>query len=167
MNRELAQSGNSLIERREREDKLGQKGQTLWITGPSGSGKRELAYVLERRLFDEGKTVIVLDASNIRAGLSQELDFTPTDRAEHLRRVAHICNVLNNQGIITICAFRSPDEEIREQVKEIIGSDRYTLIYMGETSVVEPEEKYDIPTDADYTINIAQIENIEELIRRI
>lgn len=188
INRERAQEGKSLISVKEREERLGQKGQTLWITGLAGSGKKELAYILERRLFDEGKTVVVLDGSSVRAGLSNELDFTPADRAEHLRRVAHISRLLNEQGIITICAFRSPDESIRSQVKEIIGQERFTLIYMNETvesckerkpelykeaedgrinDIPGVDARYDVPTDADFTIRMDEIEAIEDLIRRI
>ncbi|MDO5572040.1 MAG: sulfate adenylyltransferase subunit CysN [Bacteroidales bacterium] len=188
IDRVKAQKGLSLISTKEREERLGQKGQTIWITGLAGSGKKELAYIIERRLFDEGKTVVVLDGSSVRSGLSQELDFTPADRAENLRRVAHISRLLNDQGIITICAFRSPDSSIREQVKEIIGKNRFTLIYMNETLDAcknrQPElyklaeegkkddipgidVKYDIPDDADYKINLSEINRIEDLIKRI
>ncbi len=188
INRELAQAGQSLISTKEREERLGQKGQTLWITGLAGSGKNELAYILERRLFDEGKTAVVFDGSSVRAGLSNELDFTPADRAEHLRRVAHMSRLLNEQGIITICAFRSPDESIRSQVKDIIGSERFTLIYMDDSldrckahkpalyqkaeeglivDVPGVDVHYDIPADADLCINRDKIEEIEDLIRRI
>ena len=38
--------------------------------------------------------------------------------------------MLNDQGIITICSFISPDENLRNQVAEIIGKDRFHLIYM-------------------------------------
>jgi len=44
--------------------------------------------------------------------------------------VAHISKLLNDQGIITICSFISPDENIRQQVVQIIGEDRFKLIYM-------------------------------------
>jgi adenylylsulfate kinase-like enzyme len=74
--------------------------------------------------------VVLLDGKSLRSGLSRELDFNPADRAEHLRRVAHIARILNDQGIITICSFASPDAGIREQVSEIIGADRFHLIYM-------------------------------------
>ena len=123
--------GQGLIKTAEYEKKYNQRGTTLWITGLHGSGKNNLAYTLERRLFDEGATVILIDGYTIRSGLSKELDFSPSDRAEHLRRVAHICRILNDQGIIAICSFISPDEETRNQVAEIIGEDRFTLIYMN------------------------------------
>ena len=78
-----------------------------------------------------GKIVVVLDGKTVRAGLNHELDYSPADRAEHLRRVAHIARLLNDQGIIVICSFISPKEDIRQQVKEIIGKDRFKLIYMN------------------------------------
>ncbi len=133
MDREKMSRGESLIPVEEREKRYGHKGHTIWITGLHGSGKRELAYTLEKKLFDEGKTVVVLDGITVRAGLSHELDFSNSDRAEHLRRVAHVCRMLNEQGVITICSFISPKAEIRSQVQEIIGEERYHVIYMDAT----------------------------------
>lgn len=132
MDREKMNRGESLVSTKEREERYNQKGQTIWITGLHGSGKRELAYTLEKALFDQGKTVVVFDGATVRAGLSHELDYSLADRAEHLRRVAHICKMLNDQGIITICAFISPSENIRKQVKEIIGEERFSLIFMDQ-----------------------------------
>jgi len=129
--REKIIRGEALISQKERETRLNQKGATIWITGLHGSGKNNLAYSLERKLFDEGATVVLMDGSTVRSGLSKELDYSPADRAEHLRRVAHVCNILNEQGIITICSFISPIEEIRKQIAEIIGKDRFHLIYMN------------------------------------
>jgi bifunctional enzyme CysN/CysC len=95
-----------------------------------GSGKNELAFSLEKKLFDNGATVVLLDGSSVRFGLNRELDFSPADRAENLRRVAHICKLLNDQGIITICSFISRNESLRKQVAEIIGKERFHLFYM-------------------------------------
>ena len=129
-NKSRIHRGECLIPDAQREKRYNQKGTTLWITGLHGSGKNELAFTLEKELFDAGATVVLLDGSSIRLGLSNELDFSPADRAEHLRRVAHISKLLNDQGIITICSFISPDENIRKQVVQIIGEDRFKLIYM-------------------------------------
>ena len=122
--------GESLIKTSEREKRYNQKGSTIWITGLHGSGKNELAYSLERQLFDMGATVVLLDGKSVRSGLSRELDFSPADRAEHLRRIAHISRLLNEQGIITICSFISPDESVRKQVARIIGEDTFQLIHL-------------------------------------
>jgi len=149
MDREKMNRGESLISRAERERRYGQQGHTIWITGMHGSGKRELAYSLEKRLFDEGKTVVVLDGITVRAGLSHELDFSNSDRAEHLRRVAHVCRMLNDQGIITICSFISPKAEIRKQVQEIIGEERFHLVYMDASLEYCKTHKPDLYQKAD------------------
>ncbi|MFA7489612.1 MAG: sulfate adenylyltransferase subunit CysN [Mariniphaga sp.] len=125
--------GKSLISLENRQKKLNQKGVTLWFTGLHGSGKNELAFSLEKELFDQGATAVLLDGSSIRPGLNRELDYTPADRAENLRRVAHIASILNDQGIITICSFISRNNHLREQLAEIIGKERFHLFYMKTT----------------------------------
>src|SRR5262249_1448685 len=45
----------------ERAERFSQKPATLLLTGLSGSGKSTIAYALERRLFDLGRTAMVLD----------------------------------------------------------------------------------------------------------
>ena len=128
--REHIVKSGSLVSQEQREKRYDQKAQTIWISGLHGSGKNELAYSLEKELFDMGKTVVLLDGKSVRSGLSKELDYSPEDRAEHHRRIAHICKLLNDQGIIVICSFISPDESVREKTKEIIGSDKYHLMYL-------------------------------------
>jgi len=122
--------GYSLISSKEREITYQQKGATIWITGLHASGKNEMAYILERRLFDRGVKTVLLDGSSIRTGLSRELDFSASDRAEHLRRVAEVCRLLNDQGLIVICCFISPRENIRRQIAEIVGAKRFYLIHV-------------------------------------
>jgi bifunctional enzyme CysN/CysC len=128
--KEKIRAGKSLIPEESRQKRLNQKGVTLWFTGLHGSGKNELAFSLEKKLFDSGAIVILLDGSSVRSGLNRELDYSPADRAENLRRVAHISKILNDQGIIVICSFISPGEELREQVTKIIGRERFHLFYM-------------------------------------
>jgi bifunctional enzyme CysN/CysC len=130
VDKQKIERGECLIKYGEREAFYNQKGETIWITGLHGSGKNQLAYTLEKRLFDDGATVVLLDGSTVRSGLSRELDHSMADRAEHLRRVAHVARILNDQGIITICSFISPDENLRSQVAEIIGEKRFHLVYM-------------------------------------
>ena len=146
---QIVKSG-SLISIEEREKRYDQKAQTIWITGLHGSGKNELAYSLEKELFEMGKIVVVLDGKSVRSGLNRELDYSPADRAEHLRRVAHIAKLLNDQGIIVICSFISPKESIRQQVKEIIGENRFKLVYMdADVEYCRKNDKYGLYKLAD------------------
>lgn len=142
--------GKLLIDAAIKQKRFNQKAHTLWITGLHGSGKNELAYTLYRELFNQGATPILLDGKSVRAGLSRELDYSPTDRAEHLRRVAHMCRLLNDQGMLVICSFVSPDQAVREQVAEIIGQDKFHLLYLDATlDFCKTNDQYGIYTQAD------------------
>ena len=143
-------NGELLIDPVQKEKRFNQKAHTLWITGLHGSGKNELAYTLYRELFQQGATIILLDGKSVRAGLSRELDYSPSDRAEHLRRVAHICKLLNDQGMLVICSFVSHDNAVREQIAEIIGPDKFHLIYMEATlDFCKSNDQYGIYEKAD------------------
>ena len=54
------------VSARERRERMGQSGATVWLTGLPGSGRWSLAYALERRLFDLGRTAHVADPSGER-----------------------------------------------------------------------------------------------------
>ena len=133
VDKEKIAQGKSLVVREDYIKKYNQKGETIWISGLHGSGKNELAFSLEKKLFENGAIAVLIDGSSVRSGLNRELDFTPADRAENLRRVAHICKLLNDQGIITICSFISRNASLRKQIAEIIGPDRFHLFYMDAT----------------------------------
>lgn len=128
--REMIAKGQALIKPEDYVARYNQRGETIWITGLHGSGKNELAFSLEKKLFEAGATVVLIDGSSVRSGLSRELDYSPADRAENLRRVAHVCKMLNDQGIIVIASFISRNESLRSQVAEIIGKERFHLCYM-------------------------------------
>lgn len=143
-------SGVGLITKSEYEKSYQQTGATIWITGLHGSGKNELAYTLQQNLFDMGAKVMLLDGKSVRSGLSRELDYSPTDRAEHMRRVAHMCKLMNDQGILVICSFLSPNESIREQVSEIIGKNNFHLIYLdADIQFCRDNDQYGIYEKAD------------------
>jgi bifunctional enzyme CysN/CysC len=115
----------------ERETRFGQRAVTLLLTGLTGSGKSEIAYTLERRLFDMGRSATVLYGQNMRQGLSRDLGFTADDRSENLRRSAEVAKILNDAGLICLCAFVAPHEAVRQKARQVIGPDRFVEIYLS------------------------------------
>jgi bifunctional enzyme CysN/CysC len=97
----------------------GHLGGILWFSGLSGSGKSTIAKLLQKRLFDKGYQVFVLDGDNIRKGLNRDLGFSPEDRTENLRRVGETAALFAKAGIIVISAFISPMREDRRMVRAI------------------------------------------------
>lgn len=149
VDKENIRQGKSLITEEQRQARSNQKGATLWFTGLHGSGKNELAFSLEKKLFEKGAIAVLLDGSSVRSGLNRELDYSPADRAENLRRVAHICKILNDQGIIVIASFISRNDSLRSQIAEIIGEERFHLFYMNASVDYCRNNKPDLYEKAD------------------
>lgn len=94
----------------ERQNRFGQKAATLLRTGLTGSGKSTIAYALERRLFADGRAVVVLDGQNMCRGVSKDLGFTAAERSENLRRSAEVAKLFNDAGLLVIGSFVAPEE---------------------------------------------------------
>ena len=117
-----------------REDKqrqLHQRGITVWFTGLSGSGKSTIAIALERRLSQIGIFSRILDGDNIRTGINRGLGFSEEDRKENIRRIAEVCKLFTETGIVTLAAFVSPTNELRNMAREIISADDFAEIYVA------------------------------------
>ena len=120
-----------MLQRNDREKLLGQKGIMLWFTGLSGSGKSTLAIALERELYNSGILCRILDGDNIRTGINNNLGFTETDLVENIRRIAEVAKLFVDCGVVTIAAFISPTEQIRQMAADIIGKDDFFEIYVN------------------------------------
>ncbi len=118
------------IESIERQTRLNQKGVTLWINGLPGAGKSSFAQNLERCLFDEGAVVAVFDGIILDSVLMDELSAGRDERGKNLHRVANLCRLMNNQGLITICAYATAEQKIRNHVRNIIGSEHFVEIFI-------------------------------------
>jgi bifunctional enzyme CysN/CysC len=121
---------SSKISTAQREDRFGQKGATVLIYGLTGSGKASIAYELEKRLWDAGRAVTVLYGPDMRQGLCRDLGFTADDRSENLRRSAEVAKILNDTGVITICAFVAPHDAVRQKAREVIGAERFLEVHL-------------------------------------
>lgn len=117
--------------REEKELHLGQHGLTIWFTGLSGSGKSTVAVALERELSSLGYMSRILDGDNIRSGINSDLGFSEADRRENIRRIAEVCKLFTDTGIITLAAFVSPTSALRKLAREIVGKEHFFEIYVS------------------------------------
>jgi len=115
----------------QRESLLEQRAVTIWFTGLSGSGKSSIAQELERRLFESGRHVYVLDGDNLRFGLNRDLGFSKADRTENIRRAAEVARLFNDAGTIVLVPVISPFRADRENARQIIGEDRFLEVYLS------------------------------------
>jgi bifunctional enzyme CysN/CysC len=100
------------------EDRLS-RGRTVWLTGLSGAGKSSVAMLVEQKLLEKGVPAYVLDGDNLRHGLNADLGFSMADRAENLRRLAHVATLLADSGQIVLVPAISPLAEHREMARKV------------------------------------------------
>lgn len=133
---------DKMLSRSAKEQLLGQKGLMVWFTGLSGSGKSTLAVALERELHQRGLLCRILDGDNIRSGINNNLGFSAADREENIRRIAEVGKLFVDTGIITLAAFISPDEKMRQTAASIIGNGDFLEVYVN--TPIEACEKRDV-----------------------
>lgn len=176
------------IGRVDRELLLNQSGKIIWFTGLSGSGKSTLANALEVALHQKGKKTFLLDGDVVRQGLNQDLGFSDQDRAENIRRIAHVAKLMMDAGLIVICAFISPFRAERRLARELAGNNKFIEVYL-DTPIQICEERdvkglykkarsgnlanlsglgsdYETPENPEITIDTSRT-SIEDAIRAI
>ena len=129
-----------MLSREDKEELLGQHSVMIWFTGLSGSGKSTIAIALERELHKRGLLCRILDGDNIRSGINNNLGFSPEDRVENIRRIAEVGKLFVDTGVITIAAFISPNNELREMASAIIGKADFLEVYVS-TPLAECERR--------------------------
>ena len=168
----------------ERAARFGQQPASVLFSGLSGAGKSTLAYAVERKLFDMGRAVYVLDGQNLRRDLNKGLPQDRAGRSENWRRAAQVAKQFNEAGMLTLAAFVAPDAEGREQAKAIIGAERLLTVYVqasplacrerdpqglyaaGGDNIPGESFAYDIPLDADLVVD-TQSTSVEEGVKAV
>jgi bifunctional enzyme CysN/CysC len=171
-----------------REKINGHKGQVLWLTGLSGSGKSTIANALEKELYAQGKKTYILDGDNVRHGLNKDLGFTDKDRIENIRRVAEVAKLMCDAGLIVITAFISPFRSEREMARSLFQENDFKEIYISTPLKIaekrDPkglykkarqgkipnftgiDSPYEIPTKPDLEINTSKT-TLQESVQKI
>lgn len=106
------------------------QGVCLWFTGLSGAGKSTTADVLTVLLLENGRQVTVLDGDVVRTHLSKGLGFSKEDRDTNIRRIGFVAAEIVRHGGVAICAAVSPYRATREDVRALVGKDRFVEIFV-------------------------------------
>jgi hypothetical protein len=89
----------------ERESRYGHRAVTVWL-----DASPDLAYAVERLLFDSGCQVAVVTAESAGG------------------RLVEIAQALNSAGVIAICAVQGSTPAEREKARAAIGSERFVPV---------------------------------------
>ncbi|WP_455387802.1 adenylyl-sulfate kinase [Petrachloros mirabilis] len=108
----------------------GIKGFTIWLTGLSGAGKSTLATCLAGALREREIQVELMDGDQFRSHLSKGLGFSKEDRDTNVRRIGHVCQLLNQHGIVAVVAAIAPYHDTRKEVREMCHG-RFVEVYLS------------------------------------
>jgi adenylyl-sulfate kinase len=122
---------------------LGQRGATVWLTGLPASGKSTIAAVLEELLIEQGRAAYRLDGDNLRHGLCRDLGFSAEDRAENMRRTAHVASLLADAGAVAVVALVSPYAAGRAEARRIHEQEGLPFIEVYVATPLEECERRD------------------------
>lgn len=165
------------------------QGFCLWFTGLSGSGKSTTAEIVTSMLLERGRQVTVLDGDVVRTHLSKGLGFSREDRDTNILRIGFVAGEIARHGGIVISAAISPYRATRNEVRKMVGEDRFIEIFVdtpievceqrdvkglyararrgqitGFTGVDDP---YETPIDPEitiYTVGVSAEENARKII---
>tara|TARA_A100001037_G_scaffold109817_2_gene100069 strand:- start:1604 stop:3328 length:1725 start_codon:yes stop_codon:yes gene_type:complete len=108
-----------------------QQGVCLWFTGLSGAGKTATADIVTNMIMEKGRRSTVLDGDVVRTHLSKGLGFSAEDRDTNIRRIGFVAAEVVRHGGIAICAAVSPYIATRNEVREMVGSDKFIEVHVA------------------------------------
>lgn len=106
------------------------QGVCIWFTGLSGAGKSTTAEVLTVLLMEHGRQVTLLDGDVVRTHLSKGLGFSKEDRDINIRRIGFVAAEIVRHGGAVICAAVSPYRATRNDVRAMVGKDRFVEVFV-------------------------------------
>ena len=106
------------------------QGVCVWFTGLSGAGKSTTAEVLTTLLLERGRQVTVLDGDVVRTHLSKGLGFSREDRDTNIRRIGFVASEIVRHGGVAMCAAISPYRATRNEVRQMVGGDRFIEVFV-------------------------------------
>jgi len=116
------------------------QGVCVWFTGLSAAGKSTTAEVLTVLLLEHGRQISVLDGDVVRTHLSKGLGFSKEDRDANVRRIGFVASEIVRHGGIAVCAATSPYRATRNEVRQMVGADRFVEVFV-DTPLEECERR--------------------------
>lgn len=107
------------------------QGFCVWLTGLPCAGKSTIAEILATMLMAQGRHVTLLDGDVVRTHLSKGLGFSKEDRDTNILRLGFVASEIVKHGGAVIVAAVSPYRAARNQVRAMIGEDKFILVYVN------------------------------------
>lgn len=117
-----------------------EQGFCIWFTGLSGSGKSTTAQAVISNLLEHGRQITILDGDVVRTHLSKGLGFSREDRDTNILRIGFVASEIVRHNGSVICAAISPYRATRNEVRSMVGEDRFVEVFV-DTPIEVCEER--------------------------
>lgn len=135
-----------------RAQRYGQEAALVVITGPRGTGRKELARRLEQHLFDHGRIAYYVGMGSLVHGLDTDLGGGRQEpeiaAREHVRRLGEVAHVLLDAGLIVVCTALSLSDTDLMDIETLVAPARLVSVRIGEGGE-ESDLRFDAPCGAD------------------
>jgi bifunctional enzyme CysN/CysC len=132
----------SAVSEERRAERYSQRPTLVLITGRVDVDRKRIARDLESHLFDDGRHVYFLGIGNVLYGVDADLDRTDETRAEHLRRMGEVANLLLDAGLIVLATAAALRPEEIDIVRTTVGGGRVLAVWVGEGAA--PDDSCDL-----------------------
>ena len=122
----------------ERVQRNGHYPAIILFTGERGSGKARLARHLERRLFNGGRQVYLLDGKNLQLGLG--MDLPADEKDERVRRFGEVAQVLLRAGQIVVSTTNTFAQADHQTIRTLVHPHPVVTIHMAFEREELPEQ---------------------------
>ena len=148
-----------LISAADRAERNNHKGKTVLVTGSKGTGKRDIAKALEKKLFDMSLRTYYLGGSNIKGGLDSDIGSNFVNRDEHIRRLGELSRIMTDAGLVFITTFDSADDYDLDKLKKLNSPYELIVVNIGDSLFKDYEVDLSLKALAD------KDEAVDEIIK--
>lgn len=131
-----------------RAEKYHQKAALVLITGEKSSPRKELARIVEKQLFDEGRFVYYLGIGGLMFGLDADIidiNMVPLNRKEHIRRLAEVAHIMLDAGVILIVSAVELNATDLDVIQTSVSPELVSVVWVGNEHTTDIPIKLHLP----------------------
>ena len=127
----------SRINPERRAERYRQRPTLVLMTGESALERKNFAKDVEQALFELGNVVYFLGIGNVLYGVDADIARQAENRAEHLRRLAEVANLMLDAGVILIVTAAELTQADVDLIKTTVEPERIEVIWVGDAKTTD------------------------------
>jgi bifunctional enzyme CysN/CysC len=119
----------------DREHRFNHKGKFILFNGANGSGKRPLAKLVEKRLYDMGCNTYFFGIANQFEELDAETATSSLSHGEHVEKLGELARIMTDAGLLMITTITNIDDFDLERLRKLNHPNEVFVVNIGQTAL--------------------------------